>query len=182
MYQVQLDEAAGQELHRRSRQHELAPRSRDRLEMVRLSNAGWSIPKIARHLQLHEQTVRTWIKAYLTGGFDALNDQPHLGQSSAITPDILAQVRQWTQTNERTWNAPQIAAEAAKQFGLVRSLDQWRRLLRREGLTYKRTRRSLRHKQKPELVARKRADLATLKKGAMPDSLISASRTRLGSP
>jgi transposase len=150
--------------------------------MVRLSDGGWSIPKIARHLQFHEQTVRTWIKAYLTDGFDALNDQPHVGQSSAITPDILAQVRRWTQTNERTWNAPQIAIEAAKQFGLVRSLDQWRRLLRREGLTYKRTRRSLRHKQKPERVARKRADLQTLKKGGPPDSLISASKTRPGSP
>jgi transposase len=159
MYQVTLDEAAAQELRRRSRQHGLAPRTRDRLEMVRLSGASWSIPKIARHLQLHEQTVRTWIKAYLTGGFNALDDQPHVGQSSAITPAILAQVRRWTQTDERTWNAPQIAAEAAKQFGLVRSLDQWRRLLRRDGLTYKRTRRSLRHKQKPELVARKRADL-----------------------
>jgi len=182
MYRVTLDEAARQELHQHARQRGLAPRTRDRLEMIRLSDTGWSIPKIARHLRFHEQTVRTWIKAYLTGGFDALDDRPHVGQPSAITPAILAQVRRWTQTDERTWNAPQIAAEAAKQFGLVRSLDQWRRLLRREGLTYKRTRRSLRHKQTPELVARKRSDLETLKKGAMPDCSISASRTRPGSP
>lgn len=180
MYRVHLDEAAGQELHRRSRQRRLAPRTRDRLEMVHLSDAGWSVPKIAHHLRFHERSVRTWIKAYLGGGFDALDDRPHVGQSSAITPDILAQVRRWTQTNERTWNAPQIAAEAVRVFGLVRSLDQWRRLLRREGLTYKRTRRSLRHKQKPELVACKRADLATLKKGAMLVCSISASRDLLG--
>lgn len=71
---------------------------RERLEMVRLSDAGWSVPKIARHLRFHEQRVRAWIKAYLGGGFDALDDRPHVGQSSAITPDILAQVRRWTQS------------------------------------------------------------------------------------
>jgi transposase len=135
--------------------------------MVRLSDAGWSVPRIARHLHFHEQTVRAWIKAYLAGGLDALNDRPHVGQASAITPDILAQVRQWTQTDERTWNAPQVADQVEQVFGLRRSVPQWRRLLRRDGLTYKRTRRSLKHKQTPELVARKRSDLETLKKGAM---------------
>ncbi len=182
MYRVTLDEAAAQELRRRSRQRGLAPRTRDRLEMVRLSDAGWSVPKIAHHLQFHEQTVRTWIKAYLDNGFDSLQDQPHVGQSSAITPDILAQVRRWTQTDERTWNAPQVAEQVAQALGIRRSVPQWRRLLRRAGLTYKRTRRTLHHKQKPELVARKRADLQTLKKGAMPDCSISASRTRPASP
>ncbi len=33
--------------------------------MVRLSDAGWRIPRIAIHLNQHEQTVRYWIKAFL---------------------------------------------------------------------------------------------------------------------
>jgi transposase len=105
--------------------------------MVRLSAAGWSIPKIATHLQFHERTVRTWIKTYLDKGFDGLVDQPNPGQPSAVTADILAQVRQWIQAGERTWNAAQIAAQVEQVFGLNRSAKQWGRLLRREGLTYK---------------------------------------------
>ena len=182
MYRVTLDEAAHQQLQQYSHQRGLAPRTRDRIEMVRLSGADWSVPQIARHLRFHEQTVRTWLKAYLAGGFDNLDDRPHVGQSSAITPDILAQVRRWTQTNERTWNAPQVAEQVEQVFGIRRSVQQWRRLLRRDGLTYKRTRRSLRHKQKPALVARKRSDLETLKKGGPPDSSISALKMRPGSP
>ena len=56
--------------------------------MVRLSDAGWSVPRIAAHFGVHHQTVRYWIKAYLAGGFDALDDRPHTGQRSAITEEI----------------------------------------------------------------------------------------------
>ena len=168
MYRVCLTEEQRQALHRRIRQPNLPARTRERLEMVRLSDAGWKIPRIAGHLHQHEQTVRRWIKAYLSEGFDALADQPHPGQQSAITQDILAQVRAWLEAGDRTWNAVQIAREVAKRYGLWRSARQWRQVLRREQLSYKRTKRTLRHKQKPEEVARKRADIETLKKGAMP--------------
>ena len=168
MYRVHLNEAEREQLQRRTRRP-LTPQTRDRLEMVRLSNAGWSIPKIAGHLQAHEQTVRRWIKTYLAAGFDALADKPRPGKKSAIGPDILEQVTTWLQQSQRTWSAPQIAQEVEERFGIRRSPAQWRRLLRRERLSYKRTRRRLSHKQKPEEVDRKQADLETLKKGALPD-------------
>lgn len=168
MYRVRLTEEQRQELHRRIREPHLPVRTRERLEMVRLSDAGWKIPRIAVHLQQHEQTVRRWIKAFLAEGFDALTDQPHTGQQSAITQDILADVRAWLHKGDRTWNAGQIAEEVEKRYGLRRSLRQWRQVLRRENLSYKRTKRTLRHKQKPNEVAQKRADIETLEKGAMP--------------
>jgi transposase len=169
MYRVCLTEAQRQELHRRIRHPNLPARTRERLEMVRLSDAGWKIPRIAVHLQQHEQTVRRWIKTYLKDGFDMLADRPHTGQQSAITLDILAEVRTWLEAGERTWNAGQIAQEVATRHGLRRSARQWRQVLRREKLSYKRTKRTLRHKQKPEEVAPKRADIETLQKGARPD-------------
>ena len=58
MYTVTLTDEQRQELHRRTRQPGIVPSTRDRLEMVRLSDAGWSVPTIARHLGQHEQTVR----------------------------------------------------------------------------------------------------------------------------
>jgi hypothetical protein len=44
--------------------------TRDRLEMLRLSHGGRSIPKFANHLLKHHQTVRFWIKTFLLEGFD----------------------------------------------------------------------------------------------------------------
>jgi len=182
MYRVQFDEATRQELGRRAHQPGIAPSTRDRLEMLRLSDAGWSIPKIAAHLQYHEQTVRHWVKVFLLEGFDALVDPPRPGKPSAITQDILAQVRAWIQTGDRTWNSRQIAEQVERVFGIRRSHDQWRRLLRREHLAYKRTSRNLRHKQQPEQVAVKKAGLEVLQKRAMPAKSTSAMRTRPGSP
>src|SRR5438045_1148346 len=95
MYRVHFDEEARQELNRRAHQPGIAPNTRDRLEMLRLSDAGWSIPQIARHLCSHEQTVRRWIKTFLLEGFDALVDAPRPGKPSAITDEILTVVRAW---------------------------------------------------------------------------------------
>jgi transposase len=169
MYRVHLTEEQHQQLHQRAHRPDVAPRTRDRLEMVRLSAMGWAIPKIARHLDQHEQTVRSWIKAFLDGGFEALADKPHTGQKSGITPEILAAVAEWLTKGDRTWNARQIAAEVTARYGITRSLAQWHRLLRRLRLTYKRTRRSLRHKQNAVEVAKKTEEIDTLKRGPIAD-------------
>ena len=169
MYRVHLNEDQQTELHRRAHQSQVAPRVRDRLEMVRLSGMGWSIPRIALHLGQHEQTVRAWIKAFLEGGFDALADKPHTGQQSAVTSEMMAAVKEWLTAGNRTWNARQIAQEVAARYGLSYSAAHWRKLLRRQGLTYKRTKRTLRHKQDPQAVAAKTAEIAVLKKGPQAD-------------
>src|SRR5919199_6288626 len=92
MYRVMLTPEQRQELRRRTRQAGLAPSTRDRLEMVRLADAGWSVPRIARHLGQHEQTVRTWIKAFLAGEFEALPNKPRGGKESALSTPMLESV------------------------------------------------------------------------------------------
>jgi transposase len=164
MYRVLLDEDARRELIRRAHHPKTKPRTRDRLEMLGLSDAGWSIPKIARHMHQHEQTVRHWIKVFLLEGFDALIAVPRPGKPSAITPEILAQVRGWIEKGDRIWSASQIAEEVDRVYGIRRSLDQWRRLLHRQRLAFKRTSRHLKHKQDPEQVAKKKAQLEALQK------------------
>lgn len=170
MYRVHFTEEQYQQLQRRTHQPDVAPRTRDRLEMVRLSALGWGIPKIARHLGQHEQTVRSWIKAFLDGGFEALADKPPTGQKSGVSSEILAAVAEWLTKGDRTWNARQIADEVTARYGITRSLAPWHRLLRRLRLTYKRTRRSLRHKQNAVEVAKKTEEIDALKRGPIADS------------
>ena len=165
MYRVMLTPEQRQELRRRTRQAGLAPSTRDRLEMVRLADAGWSVPRIARHLGQHEQTVRTWIKAFLAGGFEALPNKPRGGDHSALTPDILDAVRGEIATGGRTWTAGQVRDWVAEHHGVRLSPGRLRVHLKRARLSYQRTSRSLAHKQDPRQVAERTATLEGLEKG-----------------
>jgi len=95
---------------------------------------------------------------------------------------MLTAVHHWLDKGDRTWNARQIAAEVGRVYTVDRSVDQWRRLLRREKLGYKRTSRTLHHKQHPQQVAAKQAELAALEKRGTPRNSICAMRTKRASP
>ena len=165
MYRVQLSDVQREELKRRTHAPGVMPRTRDRLEMVRLSDAGWSIPRIAPHLGVSESCVRRWIKKFLEGGFDALPDQAHVGQSSSLTPEMILAIRAEIEMGGRTWSAAQIAEWVALRFGVTLGPDWLSRLLKRNRLSYQRTSRSLTHKQDPQAVAEKAVELALLEKG-----------------
>jgi transposase len=160
MYRVQLTDAQRAELNQRTRDPPIKRRTRDRLEMIRLSDAGWSPPRIAAHLRLNAQTVRQWLQAFLRGGFAALPDQPHPGQQSALTPAMEAMIRAELCKDEQTWTAPQLAAWVAQQWGVRLSPAQLGRRLKRAGIVYKRTSRSVKHQQDPEEVTAKQQELA----------------------
>src|SRR5919202_7094368 len=164
MYRITLTDDQRHELQRRTRQPGWASDTRGLLEMVRLADAAWRVPKIARHFDRHEQTVRAWIKAFIAGGFDALTNQPRGGDTSELTPAMLEAVRAEVGKGERTWNAAQICDWVAEQYGVRLSPGRMRVHLKRANLSYQHTARSLKHKQKPEEVAERKAQLAELEK------------------
>jgi transposase len=168
MYHVRLTDAQREELQQRAHEKAIMPRTRDRLEMVRLSDAGWSVPQIAAHLVIHEQRVRHYIKAFLAAGFDALPDRPHPGRHSSLTPAMEEAIRWELRKQERTWTAPQLADWVAERFGMRLTPDYLSRRLKRAGIAYKRTGRSLKHKQKAEEVAPKAQEMAAQEKRGMP--------------
>lgn len=164
MYRVELSDEQQRELQRRTHQLGIRPRTRDRLEMVRLSHHGQSVPQIAGHLGISEKRVRHWIKTFLAKGFDALTDRPPVGRPSRLTPAIGAAVRQELAKGDRTWTAPQLAEWIETQCGLRVSASHLRRFRGRWRLSWKRTPRSVRHKQQPDEVAAKQKELAALEK------------------
>lgn len=182
LYRVHLTEEQHAELKRCCHAADVKPRTRDRLEMIRLADAGHSIPQIASLLRLSEVRVRYWVKRFLTLGFTALADQSHLGQPSQLTPVLLAAIRAELAKGDRTWTAGQLADWLAREYGVDLSPDWLGEKLGRANLSYKRTTRSLKHKQDPELVAICRADLETLEKGEPLVAWTSATSTRRASP
>jgi putative transposase len=169
LYRVRLADEQKQELHRRTQQKNLPPKVRDRLEMIRLSDAGWSVPQIAKHFQLTESRARHWVKTFLKDGFDALSGKKHPGPQPKLTPEVMEQLKEKVSTGQRTWSSGQAAAWLAQETGIRVTASHLCRVMNQSGLSYKRTTRTLSHKQKPEQVAAKQADLETLKKGHKPD-------------
>lgn len=150
MYRVTLSPAEQQELRTRSHDRTIDPHTRDRLEMVRLSDAGWSIPRIARHLQCHQATVRRHIKAFLAHGFDILPDKPRSGRPPRITEADLQAIDALLEAGDRTWTTRQLVAWLATNRGVTIHPDYLRRLLRRRRISWKRTVTSVAHKRRDQ--------------------------------
>jgi transposase len=166
VYRVELSNEQRAELNERACARTLAPRLRERLEMVRLSDLGWRVPQIAQALGVHEQTVRKYIKAFLADSFAGLADQPIPGRPPRASAADLAAVGQMLDeaaTQGQTWTARQVAAWLARERGVRLSTSRLRVLLRQHKFRWKRTKRSVRHQRKaPDLQARKAADLELL--------------------
>src|SRR5215468_2888346 len=104
-----LTEAQRAELHA-LRRTDLPAVPRDRLEMVLLSAAGWSPPKIGRHLGRHPHTVRAALKGFAARGTEALYpDPPGPEPDHARRAAITAQLAEWL-GQDRTWTSRQLAA------------------------------------------------------------------------
>jgi transposase len=154
---------------------------RARCQMLLLSADGWSPPRIATHLSYHPHTVRAVLRRFQERGVAGLTpDQPGPPPDTARREQVTA-VLDRLLDQERTWTAAQLAAALGEQ-GIGLSTRQTRKYLGRMGATWRRTVRTLAHKQDPERVARAEQTLAALKKGhrktasASPSSMRSASR------
>lgn len=165
MYRVSLTAEQMSELNRLCRDPKTKPPTRSRLEMLRLANVGWSIPKIAVHLDVTESRVRHWVKAFLADGFSALENKTSPGRKCKLTPQILAHLKQVVGQDGRTWTAPQVMEWLQSQYGLMVNRTWLCEVMNQNGMSYKRTTRHVRHKQTPEQVVQKKADLLTLKRG-----------------
>lgn len=165
MYRITLTDEQISELNRRCRDSGTRPRTRDRLEMLRLAHSGWSIPAIAQHFRMTESRVRHWIKAFLGGGFGALESKKSPGPPRKLTEPILRRLKEQVSQDGRTWTAPQVIDWLQEQYGIGVNRTWLCEVMNQNGLSYKRTTRTVRHKQTPEQVAQKKADLETLKKG-----------------
>ena len=99
MHRIHLTPEQADELHRRTRAAALQPRTRDRLEMVRLCAAGYRVAAIARLLRYSPQRVRGWLRRFRDGGFDALPDRPMLAAPAPSPPGSAAPWSGWPRSS-----------------------------------------------------------------------------------
>ncbi len=169
MIRIALTPAQREALRARTREPGIAPRTRDRLEMVRLADASWTVPRIARHLGAHEQTVRKYVKAFLAGGFAALPDRPRPGRPPTVTAAHLDALEALLDASGRTWTTAQLVAWLDAEHGVRVHPDHLSRLLHARRFGWKRTVASVAHKRRdPDGYDAKVVELDGLKKKRVP--------------
>jgi putative transposase len=180
MIRLKLNEAERAAVQALRHDRSLAPAERDRVEMVLLSDAGWSPPGIGQHLGYCAATVRTVLTRVQASGPAGLRrgrpgppkDEARRAQVAAALDRLLAQ--------DRTWTAAQLAAALGEE-GIALSTRQTRKYLVAMGARWRRVQRTVRHKQDPAAVARAERVLGSLKKKPPPAGSPSATSTRAAS-
>lgn len=154
-------------------------RERDRVEMVLLSAAGWSPPRIAVHFGCSVKPVRTALDQYAARGLDGLRRRrPGLAPNTARREQVTAALTTLL-GQERTWTAAQLATALGEQE-IRLSTRQTRKYL--AGIAaWRRTVRTLSHKQDPGKVARAERHLGVLQKKGTPAKSRSATSIAAGS-
>jgi putative transposase len=169
MIHIQLNDPTRTELQA-LRRHDLPAPARDRLEMVLLSDADWSVPRIAAHLRYCAATVRAVLHDFRRRGAAALYPRqrgpaPNLARRQHIhdrLTDLLGQ--------PRTWTSRQLS-EALAAEGVALSPRQLRRYLRQLRAGYRRTASTVRHKQDPVKVEQAKRVLDNLRQRAAAGQL-----------
>ena len=152
----------------------IRPTERDRMEMVLLSDARWQVRCAAIHGTGHRATVRGALKRFGADGPASLRRSP-----PGPPPDTARRERVETALGllldeDRTWTAAQLAAALAERRGIALSARQTRKYLGRIA-AWRRTVRTLRHKQDPAKAERAAQTLERLE--AKPRRAVSGSPT-----
>jgi len=164
MLRIQLDATTRGALQA-LRRTDLPAKVRDRLEMVLLSDAGWSAPRIAAYLGCHPHTARSALRDFLRRGQAALwpdrpGPEPDTQRRTQVAEALRALLGQ-----DRTWTSRQLSAALLTE-GIALGPRQVRRHLKWLAAGYRRTASTVAHKQDPDKVARARVVLGGLKKRA----------------
>jgi transposase len=145
----------------------LAPAERDRVEMVCLADAGWGAPAIAAHLKYNPVTVRRLLRRFPQTGVAGLRRRPPGPPPDTVRRERVGAALDALLDRDRTWTAAQLATALGAEFGIALSGRQTRKYLGRIA-AWRRTVRTLRHKQDPAKVGRAKPVLGSLKKRPRP--------------
>jgi len=156
------------------RRRDVAPRVRERLEMVKGVALGHPLDEVGRWSGRTVRTVERWLAAFASGGIAALVDAPRHGRPVKADVAYVVALERAVETLPPTlglpfdvWTSPRLSAYLAETTG-VRIAPGWlRALLARQRFRSGRPKHTLGHLQDP--VARaacEEALQAVEKKGA----------------
>ena len=142
----------------------LKPKVRLRVQVLRLSNRGESVERIAAYAGRSPTSVLRDLDRWERDGLEGLAD----GTAPGNPPRVAEEVRTFMEerlSEDRTWNASQLAEEIVARFGISVGAEAVRQHLVAMGYRWKRTRYVPSKPPDPEEEREAREELAALKKG-----------------
>jgi len=142
----------------------LKPKVRLRAQVLRLSNRGSNMEKIASYTGRSPASVARDFDRWTERGLEGLADGRAPGNPPRITGEMKAYMEERL-SEERTWNAAQLAEALKEGFGLVVTPEAVRQHLRSMGYSWKRTRYVPNKPPNPEQEREATEELEALKRG-----------------
>ena len=107
----------------------------ERLHAILLLNSGQNADAVSSILHIHPKTLKRWVKAFASGGEDALTCFKYVGGDGWMTNQQVQQFTTWLDTDVRS--TLEAIAWVEQQFGLSYSDSGMRKLLKRLDYRYK---------------------------------------------
>ena len=153
------------------RRPDLAPRQRERLEMVKAVSLGQEMATIVQWSGRTTRTVQHWLQRFATGGAAALCDAPRSGRRVQADAAYLHALDAALATTPAAlglpydvWTSARLSAYLADRTG-VRLAPSWlRTLLKRRDYVHGRPKHTLTHLQDPVATAACAEQLAAVEK------------------
>lgn len=140
-------------------------RYRDRCRAILWSAAGKGVPEIATLLGVHRTTAQRWLKDYLHSGIGGLEIGKPTGRPPKVDSEVEAVISRAVDQNPldlghpfSRWTASTMTVHVARETHVRVHPGTVRRAMKRLGLSWKRPRLSLKHRQ--DKVARGKAKRA----------------------
>src|SRR5215204_2753613 len=161
---IRLTEEEDAQLREIEQDPYLKPKVRLRAQVLRLSNRGSNMEKIASYTGRSAASIARDFDRWTERGLEGLADGAAPGNPPRITRQMDAFMEEKL-SEERTWNAMQLAEMLKEEFGLVVSQEAVRQHLRSMGYSWKRTRYVPNKAPDPEQERQAREELEALKRG-----------------
>ncbi len=161
---VRLTEQEDAQLRRIEQDPRLKPKVRLRAQVLRLSHRGSNMSAIAAYTGRGAASVLRDLDRWEERGFEGLADGTAPGNPRRVTGEVRA-FMEGKLSEERTWNASQLAEQIEGHFGVVVTSEAVRQHLNAMGYSWKRTRYVPSKPADPEEERRAREELEGLKKG-----------------
>ena len=142
----------------------LKPKVRLRAQVLRLSHRGSNMAAISAYTGRGAASVFRDLERWEERGFEGLADGTAPGNPPRVTREARAFMEERL-SEDRTWNATQLAEEIEGHFGVVVTPEAVRQHLNAMGYSWKRTRYAPSKPADPEEEREAREELEGLKKG-----------------
>lgn len=160
---ISLTELEAQKLRKLSSNPQVPKRTRKRAEVLCLNARGWTVNQIADWIEWAPNTVRKTLTTWVIKGEDGLWDAPRSGRKKTWEEADIEYLEERCDRDERTYNSKQLSVLLKKERQVELTPARIRRILKKKGLIWKRTKTVQRIHPDPRQKEAKKADLEMLK-------------------